>query len=348
MENSYEELVDNIIYVEEEPNLTNSTYTFIDFDENDEAAVESLVVVPHQIIPKQTILAKDYICGSCDDSFVHRKELDAHVQEKHPQIYNIINSYRKNEPTKEKFIQAKLPLLPFKKSSSKVVVIESCFACKCGEKFKKFLELEQHVEIEHTDEFQTVVEMEMDENPIEELKYSEEQVEDTNDMIEEDTDEKNLLVVERTSIDKRASMVVEHKVEHATTSFVTIDELISKRVTGVKTGNKVVRGNHICTYCGEKFYLKSNFLDHMRDKHPDNPEYICEICSKGFFDQYQLRKHKHVHNLKRFVCDICSKGMSLKICSFFYIKQFCFERIFHKEQIDRSFGRSLSPKHCRL
>lgn len=293
--NSYEELVGDIIYVEEEPNFTNSTYTFIGFNENDEADDESDVNASNQIISKET---KDYICGSCDDSFVHRKELDLHLQAKHPQIYNLINSYRKNEPIKENF-EEHLPV-----PMPKVVIVETFFTCKCGKKFQKFLELEQHVEIVHSDEFQTVSET-ADENPLDELEYSEERVEESNDMIEEATCERN-----------EESILVGNKDESELVgdeaiSFVTIDEILSNRKSGGKSGSKIVRGSHICTYCGEKFYLKSDFIDHMREKHPDNPEFVCEICSKGFFDQYQLKKHRNVHNLKRFVCDICSKGMFL-------------------------------------
>lgn len=298
MENSYQELVDNIIYVEEEPNLSNSTYTFIDFGENVGAADESEVIIPHSL-PKHEIVEKNYICGSCDHSFVHRKELDAHLQTKHPQIYNIVSSYRKNETKKEEIIEEVVPPTP------KVVIIESCFTCKCGEKFRKFLELEQHVEMEHSDEFQAVPETVDDENPLDGFEYCEEDLSESNDLIEEDP------VVAEDSI----------------TSFVTIDELISKRVSGVK-GTKTVRGSHICTYCGEKFCLKSHFLDHMRDKHPDNPEYLCEICSKGFFDQLQLKKHRNIHNLKRFVCDICSKGKEFHFKNSILTIR-CFYRILH-------------------
>lgn len=47
----------------------------------------------------------------------------------------------------------------------------------------------------------------------------------------------------------------------------------------------------------------------MRENHPDKPEFICDICSKGFFDHLQLKEHKRIHDIKKFVCDICSKGI---------------------------------------
>lgn len=291
MENSFQNLVNNIIYVEEEPNLTNSTYTFIDF-ENVEAADGSADVVPHHITHKiEVAKVKDYICGSCDDSFMDRKELDAHLQSKHPQIFSLVSSYRKNETPKEKIVQ---------EPTTKVVIIESCFTCKCGEKFRKFLELEQHVEIEHAEEFGSVP-ARTNEPSGDEIQCFEEEIGDSNDLIDEDDvrKEENIVVFDSTANTKPFVL------EDNTTSFVTVDELIAKRV---KTGNKPTRGSHFCKYCGEKFYRRTSFLDHMRDKHPDNPEYLCEICSKGFFDLPQLAKHKVIHNLKRFVCDICSKG----------------------------------------
>ncbi|XP_063710123.1 gastrula zinc finger protein XlCGF57.1-like [Culicoides brevitarsis] len=267
--------------VEDDPTLSNSSYTFIELTED--IASESVVVIPHRIPA-----AKDYICGSCDDAFSLRSELDDHLRVKHPQIYTAISSYRNGDSHKKSEIE---PLST--KSVQNVVIIESCFTCKCGEKFRRFLELEQHVEIEHTDEFHIV---DNEPSPLnEELPYFED------DPIEEEKSENpNLL--------QKNEILEQEKVE--TTSFVTIDAL--RRARASQNDDKLSRAKHVCSICGEKYLTKTSFLTHMREKHPNNPEFVCEICSKGFFDIQELKKHKNLHNFKRFVCDVCSKSFPTK------------------------------------
>uniref|UniRef100_A0A336LWP8 CSON004598 protein n=1 Tax=Culicoides sonorensis TaxID=179676 RepID=A0A336LWP8_CULSO len=296
MEKSFfpnQELVENIIYVEEESDLNNPPYTLVDFD--GKLGIELIDSQPE-------IRTKDYICGSCDDSFENRTELDTHLKNNHPEIYDIVSSYRKQSETVQKV------------QNSNVQNTESCFTCKCGSEFQKFVELEVHVQIEHSDEFETVTE-----NVEEEENAESENVQMTNPNDIEIVEEKNEDNVEFTSNLVEDSIENETKDDQeesqdnddAPTSFVTIDELISKRIVGGKS-NRPINRSYNCHYCTEIFTLKTNYIQHMKENHPDNPEYLCEICSKGFFDQLQLKKHKNTHNTKRFVCDICSKGFVTK------------------------------------
>lgn len=245
-------------------------------------------------------IVNDYICGSCDDSFSKRSDLDTHLQSKHPEIYNIINSYKKEEyaQSSKNFDDQKV---------TEVLVMKNEkygeFICKCGEIYNRFLELEQHVQEFHAEE--------LEDPPAEVENVQEIYVQNIIAEVEEDSQGEsredhfdNTEIVQQSEEEKNEK---EEFLVDSNTSFVTMDELISKKVAGSK-GVPIARGGHVCSHCGTKFWLKKNFVNHMRENHPDKPEFICDICSKGFFDHLQLKEHKRIHDVKKFVCDICSKG----------------------------------------
>ncbi|XP_074545367.1 uncharacterized protein LOC141804680 isoform X2 [Halichoeres trimaculatus] len=63
-----------------------------------------------------------------------------------------------------------------------------------------------------------------------------------------------------------------------------------------------------CDDCGATYKRKSGLMAHHRDKHLGLRPFVCEICSKGFRINSQLKKHMSVHTGERpYSCPICSK-----------------------------------------
>lgn len=251
----------------------------------------------------------DYICGSCDDSFSKRSDLDTHLQNKHPEIYNIINSYKKAEVQLQSKKEKKINF-DDQRVTEVLIMKTECekygeFICKCGEIYNRFLELEQHVHEFHSEELEEPTANV--ENVVQEI-YVQNIIAEEEDSSQEgrgDHFDNTEIVLQQSEEEKNTK---EEFLVDSNTSFVTMDELISKKVAGSK-GVPIARGGHVCSHCGTKFWLKKNFVNHMRENHPDKPEFICDICSKGFFDHLQLKEHKRIHDIKKFVCDICSKGI---------------------------------------
>ncbi|KAL4222871.1 hypothetical protein ACF0H5_018911 [Mactra antiquata] len=66
---------------------------------------------------------------------------------------------------------------------------------------------------------------------------------------------------------------------------------------------------HVCSYCGKKYFLRTNFEDHL-NKHTGNRPHKCDLCNKSFGFRSMLKKHKKfVHTSDRpFKCGFCMKG----------------------------------------
>lgn len=63
-------------------------------------------------------------------------------------------------------------------------------------------------------------------------------------------------------------------------------------------------------YCGfcQKFIVKKNYKDHMRQKHK---RMKCEICDKAYFNKHSFESHKRSHKVE-FTCDDCNRKFKLK------------------------------------
>lgn len=68
---------------------------------------------------------------------------------------------------------------------------------------------------------------------------------------------------------------------------------------------------YICSVCGSQWATKSKLIAHA--KNHDNPEFFCDLCSKGFSLKGALALHLQTHMSDRpFFCDICGKSYKTK------------------------------------
>lgn len=76
-----------------------------------------------------------------------------------------------------------------------------------------------------------------------------------------------------------------------------------------------VRGTYECERCNKKFTWMAALQQHENNKHGRRPHpFLCQICSKGFWNQRDLRGHlasKH-RMQKDFQCLICGREYSYK------------------------------------
>ncbi|KAG5666661.1 hypothetical protein PVAND_014676 [Polypedilum vanderplanki] len=66
-----------------------------------------------------------------------------------------------------------------------------------------------------------------------------------------------------------------------------------------------LRQKFTCDFDGSKFTTKGKLLQHMREKHLKNSEFIC-FCGKIFYSKIRLKDHlKDIHGNLNFKCNFC-------------------------------------------
>nr|XP_049704081.1 zinc finger protein 614 [Helicoverpa armigera] len=111
-------------------------------------------------------------------------------------------------------------------------------------------------------------------------------------------------------------MAVEHNTAAATykcnicvKSFI----LKSKLTSHIKKVHLMER-NHICSECGQGFFIKQSLDEHMV-KHNGERVFKCTVCTKAYARKKTLREHMRIHNNdRRFKCGICALAFVQK-CS---------------------------------
>lgn len=82
-------------------------------------------------------------------------------------------------------------------------------------------------------------------------------------------------------------------------------------------------GRHFkCMYCDVAYTHKNNLVKHLRRVHPkQNTSWIestirpfrCTICCKGFFSEYDLKRHMMIHfDARPFKCKFCDRACKWK------------------------------------
>ena len=115
--------------------------------------------------------------------------------------------------------------------------------------------------------------------------------------------------------------------------------------------------SHKCKICERAYIRKDVLTRHVREVHfkesckTKNPEpnYICDLCGKGFVAPDPLRKHKQLHiNERPFKCDVCSLAFSLKGDLKKHYMSHTQERPYICDVCNRSFARNTTlQKHLR-
>ncbi|XP_046975312.1 PR domain zinc finger protein 5-like isoform X2 [Vanessa cardui] len=111
-------------------------------------------------------------------------------------------------------------------------------------------------------------------------------------------------------------MFKEHNIAAATYKCNICDKsfiLKSKLTSHIKKVHLMER-NHICTECGQGFFIKQSLDEHMV-KHNGERVFKCTVCHKAYARKKTLREHMRIHNNdRRFKCGVCSLAFVQK-CS---------------------------------
>uniref|UniRef100_A0A2A4K6K7 Protein krueppel n=1 Tax=Heliothis virescens TaxID=7102 RepID=A0A2A4K6K7_HELVI len=111
-------------------------------------------------------------------------------------------------------------------------------------------------------------------------------------------------------------MAIDHNTVAATYKCNVCDKsfiLKSKLTSHIKKVHLMER-NHICSECGQGFFIKQSLDEHMI-KHNGERVFKCTVCSKAYARKKTLREHMRIHNNdRRFKCGVCSLAFVQK-CS---------------------------------
>lgn len=69
--------------------------------------------------------------------------------------------------------------------------------------------------------------------------------------------------------------------------------------------------NFICDICSSAFNNKTRLITHMKDRHArGGKKHQCQFCAKLFFSDREVKGHEMVHlNRRSYVCNLCGKGI---------------------------------------
>ncbi|XP_061385113.1 zinc finger and SCAN domain-containing protein 12-like [Danaus plexippus] len=111
-------------------------------------------------------------------------------------------------------------------------------------------------------------------------------------------------------------MFNEHNIAAATYKCNICDKsfiLKSKLTSHIKKVHLMER-NHICSECGQGFFIKQSLDEHMI-KHNGERVFKCTVCHKAYARKKTLREHMRIHNNdRRFKCGVCGLAFVQK-CS---------------------------------
>nr|XP_019533163.2 zinc finger protein 676-like [Aedes albopictus] len=101
-----------------------------------------------------------------------------------------------------------------------------------------------------------------------------------------------------------------------------------------------------CQVCGKEFSNKYGLMRHTKDFHEEHKEYVCDVCSKGFYRHAMYLEHRKTHDLTpeqlREQCPVCSKWLKNHECWEKHVKRHQTEGAFICDICDHVSVNSMS------
>ncbi|KAL6265027.1 hypothetical protein P5V15_005118 [Pogonomyrmex californicus] len=106
----------------------------------------------------------------------------------------------------------------------------------------------------------------------------------------------------------------------------------------------------VCEYCGNMYSQKSYLIAHMRAIHGQKSEpkkYQCDLCSKSFASEHNLRNHASLHSQK-FLCAQCGKEFATNHALELHNRKHTGERPYQCKLCSKAFARSVALRVHKL
>ncbi|KAL0281357.1 UNVERIFIED_CONTAM: hypothetical protein PYX00_002367 [Menopon gallinae] len=142
----------------------------------------------------------------------------------------------------------------------------------------------------------------------------EEDGEEVEDEDEEELQEKEGLVVDvswednGSQVSEKGNGVVELKLEE---NGVVKTHKVFTSQNCIQLINEPEEPDFICTMCSKSFKVRKDLRDHVAEVHKDANNTLCKLCMKNFTSVNSLKRHMLVHTgVKPYDCDICGRKFS--------------------------------------
>lgn len=107
----------------------------------------------------------------------------------------------------------------------------------------------------------------------------------------------------------------------------------------------------VCECCGNAYSQKSYLVAHKRVIHrirkTEPKQHRCELCSKSFASEYNLRNHANLHS-QRFLCAQCGKEFATNHALKLHTRIHTGERPYQCKQCAKAFTRSAALRVHKL
>ena len=233
-------------------------------------------------------------CPHCSYRGVAQKEIEVHIDGKHPELYD--KRFHCNHCTKSFIFERSL-----KKHLDKLQVTKKLACGLCGLKIMKITELYDHVSAIHPERIQNPNE------PITPLATTGAKMVETCEFCNSEWENLDKLKAHKMQVHTEGKMQLCFYCGYKNANLFNLRNHIERNHP--EHGEK----KHLCDFCGEGFMFLQSVKKHKIENHRKQ---TCHICGKECFNIRSLHVHidsKHPeHDKKNFSCDHCSRRFIFK------------------------------------